>query len=364
MKNLQMMIGKIRKSNYRSLLIFNTFALLVTSYIFNSFIFIAVFTFFCFISIFITKYGLKIIKKFNLLQNIRDEGPSNHYKKSNTPTMGGVFLIVPFLIFLLILNINLNSPKLFLLFLTIFGFFVTGFLDDYLSIKNKQNTGLKPKEKFILQSFISTIFILFAYKKDLINPLISISDSWEVNIGIFIFPIVFFVLVGISNSVNLTDGLDGLAAGCSSIVFCGLGTEILIKEEQELIIFSVLCFAMSGICLGFLKYNNYPAKVFMGDTGSLSIGAIMGSIALLTNSVFTLSIFSGVFIIECLSVIIQVSFFKLTKKLSHNGKRIFLMAPLHHHFELQGVKEQVIVENFWKINILLVILGIVLKINL
>ena len=182
--------------------------------------------------------------------------------------------------------------------------------------------------------------------------------------NIFILPISFLVLVGISNSVNLTDGLDGLAAGCSGIVFYGLGTEILMKEQPELFVFSVLCYSMSGICLGFLKYNNYPAKIFMGDTGSLSIGAILGSIALLTDSIFTLSIFSGIFIIESLSVMIQVGFFKLTKKLFYKGKRIFLMAPLHHHFELKGVKEQKIVENFWKINILLVILGIVLKINL
>ena len=182
--------------------------------------------------------------------------------------------------------------------------------------------------------------------------------------SIFILPISFLVLVGISNSVNLTDGLDGLAAGCSGIVFFGLGTEILMKEQQELIVFSILCYSMSGICLGFLKYNSYPAKIFMGDTGSLSIGAILGSIALLTNSIFTLTIFSGIFIIESLSVIIQVGFFKITKKFFYKGKRIFLMSPLHHHFELKGIKEQKIVENFWKINILLVILGIVLKINL
>ena len=191
-----------------------------------------------------------------------------------------------------------------------------------------------------------------------------ISDSWGININIFILPISFLVLVGISNSVNLTDGLDGLAAGCSGIVFYGLGTEILMKEQQELFIFSILCYSMSGISLVFLRYNSYPAKIFMGDTGSLSIGAILGSIALLTNSIFTLTILSGIFIIESLSVIIQVGFFKITKKLFHKGKRIFLMSPLHHHFELKGIKEQKIVENFWKINILLVILGIVLKINL
>jgi len=182
--------------------------------------------------------------------------------------------------------------------------------------------------------------------------------------NIFILPISLLVLVGISNSVNLTDGLDGLAAGCSGIVFYGLGTEILMKEQHELFVFSILCYAMSGLCLGFLKYNSYPAKIFMGDTGSLSIGAILGAIALLTNSVFTLSIFSGIFIMESLSVMIQVGYFKITKKLFQRGKRIFLMAPLHHHFELKGIKEQKIVENFWKINILLIILGIVLKINL
>ena len=129
----------------------NTFVLLVTSYFFNSFILFGVFTLFFFISLLTTKNGLEIIRKLNLLQNIRTEGPSNHYKKSDTPTMGGVFLIIPFLIFLLIITINLGSLKLFLLFLTIFGFFITGFLDDYLSIRNKENTGLKTKEKFILQ---------------------------------------------------------------------------------------------------------------------------------------------------------------------------------------------------------------------
>jgi phospho-N-acetylmuramoyl-pentapeptide-transferase len=358
------MIGKIKALNFKSLLILNTFAVLSTSYFFNNFIPIGVYILFFFISLYTTKNGLIIIRKLNLLQNIRTEGPANHYKKSNTPTMGGVFMIVPFLIFLLIISINLGSLKLFLLLLPIFGFFMTGFLDDYLSIKNKENTGLKTKEKFVLQSIISIIFIFLAYEKNLINPLITVSDSWGINMNIFILPISFLVLVGISNSVNLTDGLDGLAAGCSGIVFFGLGTEILMKDQQELFVFSILCYSMSGVCLGFLKYNSYPAKIFMGDTGSLSIGAILGSIALLTNSIFTLSIFSGIFIIESLSVIIQVGFFKITKKLFHKGKRIFLMAPLHHHFELKGVNEQKIVENFWKINILLVILGIVLKINL
>ena len=358
------MIGKIKKFEFKSLFILNTFAVTVSSYFFNSFVFIGVYTLFFVISLSATKNGLKIIKRFNLFQEIRVDGPTNHYKKNNTPTMGGIFFIVPFLIFLLVISIYLSSLKLLLLFLIILGFFSIGFLDDYLSIKNKKNTGLKSKEKLILQSIISIAFIFFAYEKDFISPLITISNSFEINASILIFPIAFLILVGMSNSVNLSDGLDGLATGCSAIVFFGLGTEILMKEQKELIIFSILCYSLSGLCLGFLKYNSYPAKIFMGDTGSLSIGAILGSIALLTDSIFTLSIFSGIFIIESLSVMIQVSFFKITKKIFHKGKRVFLMSPLHHHFELKGVKEEKIVENFWKINILLIILGIVLKIKL
>ena len=152
-----MMIGKIKKFNFNSLLILNTFALIITSFFFNNFLLIGVFTLFFFISLLTTKNGLEIIRKLNLLQNIRTEGPSNHYIKSDTPTMGGIFMIVPFLIFLTLITITLGSLKLFLTLLTIFGFFITGFLDDYISIKNKENTGLKTKEKFILQSIVSII---------------------------------------------------------------------------------------------------------------------------------------------------------------------------------------------------------------
>ena len=245
-----------------------------------------------------------------------------------------------------------------------FGFFIIGLLDDYLSIKHKQNTGLKSKDKIVLQSLISIIFIFSAASFNYLDPTIMISNSWGIDTHLMVIPLSFLTLVGLSNSVNLTDGLDGLATGCSSIVFYGLGTEIVLKEQQELIIFSIFCFAMSGLCMGFLQFNKYPAKIFMGDTGSLSIGAVLATIAILTNSFFSLFLMSGIFIIESLSVIIQVGFFKITKKFFRRGKRIFLMAPLHHHFELKGIKEEKIVENFWIINILLVIFGIVLKINL
>ena len=159
------MIGKIKKFNFKSLLILNTLALIVTSYFFNNFIFIGIFTLFFFISLLTTKNGLGIIRKLNLLQNIRTEGPANHFKKSDTPTMGGILMIIPFLILLFIITINIGSLKLFLLLITIFGFFVIGFLDDYLSIKNKENTGLKTKEKFFLQGIVSIIFVLLDYEK-------------------------------------------------------------------------------------------------------------------------------------------------------------------------------------------------------
>ena len=358
------MIGKIKRLNFNSLFVLNIFGIIVTSCFFKNYFFIGTFLLSFFVTSFCTKKGLKIIKKLNLLQTIRSEGPSIHFRKKNTPTTGGVFIIVPFLILLLVISINFFSTKLVLLLFCAFGFFCIGFLDDFLSIKNKQNTGLKSSQKFILQSLISMIFIYLASEKNYIDPSIIISNNWEINTNLMILPLSFFTLIGLSNSVNLTDGLDGLASGCSSIAFYGLGTEILLRGEQELIIFSILCYSMSGLCLGFLKFNKYPAKIFMGDTGSLSIGAILGAISILTNSLFMLFICSGIFIMESLSVIIQVSFFKLTKKLFDDGKRIFLMTPIHHHFELQGIKEEQIVETFWKLNILLVILGIVLKINL
>ena len=278
--------------------------------------------------------------------------------------MGGIFIILPFLLFLLVISYKSESQGILLILFNTFSFFLIGFLDDYLSIRKKESTGLKSNEKFILQALISILFIIIASQTNNIKPFINVASNWSIETNIIIFPICFITLVGLSNAVNLTDGLDGLAAGCSSIVFFGLGTEILLKGQNELFIYIFICYAMSGLCMGFLKFNKHPAKIFMGDTGSLTIGAALGTIAILTNSFFTLFIISGIFIVEALSVIIQVTFFKITKILFKDGKRVFLMTPIHHHFELMGIKEEKIVENFWKVNTILVIFGIVLKINL
>ena len=359
-----MMIGKTKTLNFTSLFVLILFSLTVNSYIFRNVLVIGIFLTFFLISFLITKFGLEIIKELNLLQNIRNEGPSLHLNKKNTPTIGGIFIILPLLLLLLIVNNSSGSFGISLLFFCTLSFCIIGFLDDFLSIKNKKNTGLKSNQKFILQALISILFIVLASQGGYINSVINISNNWSIDTSIVIFPICFVTLVGLSNAVNLTDGLDGLATGCSSIVFVGLGTEIFMKGQKELIIYGLISYAISGLCMGFLKFNKYPAKIFMGDTGSLAIGATLGSISILTDSFFTMFIMSGIFIVEALSVIIQVGFFKITKNIFKSGKRVFLMTPIHHHFELKGIKEEKIVENFWKLNILLVVLGIVLKINL
>ena len=354
-----MMIGKINIFNYNILIIIISFITLLNSiFVKNNFIFI-LYIISIIVSSISTEYGIKLIKKYNISQIIRTDGPSSHLSKSNTPTMGGLFIIPIF--FLLICSVNIISFEFkILLLITIFGFFLIGFIDDYLSIKNKRSLGLKSKQKLILQIIFSSFFVIFLFNNNLINNNLNFINDLTSDLKVFIIPISIITIISLSNSVNLTDGLDGLAAGCSSIVFCGLGTEILLNTDKNYLIFSILSFCMSGLCLGFLKHNKYPAKIFMGDTGSLTIGAIIGIICVVTNTYFTTFIISGLFVIEALSVILQVSYFKITKKLFKQGKRIFLMTPIHHHFELQGIREERIVEIFWLINIILVIFSIVM----
>ena len=358
-----MMTGKSKLSSFKYLLLTFLLVIVVSTIHFQNIYIFIVFFISLTLSFLSVKFGIKIIQSKNLLQNIREEGPLTHQKKRNTPTMGGI-IIIP--IFLLILSLN-NFPELELKIIfsfTILGFFLIGLYDDFLGIKNKINQGLSVKQKLFLQISLAVIFTVFAWNNNFINSNISSPLNYEIDIRELILPLAIFTIVSLSNSVNLTDGLDGLAAGCSSIVFCGLGIEILLNNNPSLVVFSLLSFSMAGLCLGFLAFNKFPAKIFMGDTGSLCIGSIIGVICVLTNSYLTTLIFSGVFIIEAFSVILQVSYFKITKLLNQEGKRLLLMSPLHHHFELKGIHETIIVENFWKTNILLVILGIVLKISI
>tara|TARA_Y100001970_G_scaffold183190_1_gene222821 strand:+ start:29250 stop:30320 length:1071 start_codon:yes stop_codon:yes gene_type:complete len=355
------MTGKIKKSNFYSLFVAITFSVLFSSYYTNKISIIFLFLISFSTSLITNYFGLKVTRKFKFLQKIREESPSRHKNKENTPTLGGLFFIPIFLIVLIFVDLNFNAIKILSIY-TILGYFLIGLTDDCLSIKNKTNLGLKGRDKLAFQIVITLFLILFSAQFNLINSQIRVLENFYIDLKGFIYPISFLTVIGMSNAVNLSDGLDGLVAGCSSIIFCGLGTEILLSNS-EYIGFSLLCFAMAGLSLGFLKFNVYPAKIFMGDTGSLCIGAIIGLICIFTNSFLTVLIFAGIFIVETLSVIFQVLFFKLTKQFTGRGKRIFLMSPLHHHFELIGIPEVKIVDYFWKTNILLVILGIVLKIS-
>ena len=354
------MTGKIENIYWKFLIFFISLSAIINSFYFE-YSELLVSYIVSFVSSVVFSYGgLKIIKRNKLYQRIREVGPTSHLKKENTPTIGGVFFISAFLLILLITDIPDLKIKI-AIFLSTLGFLFIGFSDDILSIKKKVNLGLTANEKLIYQCIISSTFIFFIFKNGLLNSQIFLLNNISIDLSILILPLSIITIISLSNAVNLTDGLDGLAAGCSAITFSGLGTEILINNREDFMIYSLICYAMSGVCLGFLLFNKHPAKIFMGDAGSLSIGAILGFICVITGSFLTTFIFSGVFFLETFSVIVQVSYFKLTKKIFGKGKRILLMSPLHHHFELLGIKENKIVENFWKFNLILVILGIVLK---
>ena len=355
------MIGKIKKLNFKTLVCLISITILIGSFHINNFYILFLFILSFSASVISTNKGISLFKKFNLIQNIQKEVLLQHENKKTTPTMGGIFIIPFFLLTILIIDFPSVTLKI-TLFLSVIGYFLIGFIDDFLSIKNKTNLGLNSRNKFILQAIIAILFIFSITENRVLNFDITLLNEADYYQSILI-GIIFLTIVGFSNAVNLTDGLDGLATGCSAITFCGLGTEILLRNDESLIVYVMLCYCLSGICLGFLKYNKYPAKIFLGDTGSLSLGAILGFIAVLTNSFYTTILLSFIFIIETSSVILQVSYFKLTKKLFNKGERLFLMTPLHHHYELKGFKEEQIVDTFLKINIICMFLVIVLKIS-
>ncbi len=302
------------------------------------------------------------LNKLKAKQIIRQEGPEAHQKKSGTPTMGGL-IIVP--IGIIIGNIftiqDVLYEKIIAISLITLAFMFIGTLDDWKSISQKTNSGLSPKMKIILQSLASLIFFIWTIMKEWINPIINLPFGIEFNSGFLILPITLFVFIAESNSTNLTDGLDGLASGCGALVFTGLSLEIILQGNNENYMISTFCASMAGAWLGFLIFNKNPAKVFMGDTGSLAMGACLAAAALLSNNLWSLLIMGGIFLIESLSVILQVSFFKITKKRYGFGKRIFLMTPLHHHYEIAGMHENIIVNNFWIATSYLIALSLVIN---
>lgn len=298
------------------------------------------------------------LKQFG--QIVREEGPSHHQVKTGTPTMGGVIIILSVTIAVL-LWCNLTNPFIWLALLALIGFGGIGFLDDYLKLKRGKNLGLKAREKLLYQLILSIVFYILLFQVLGFSSVLNLPFLKRLVLDLGIFYLVFatVVLVGSSNAVNLTDGLDGLAiapfavsAGVYTVFAYASGH---IKFANYLFIphipfageLAIVCAILGGAGLGFLWYNSYPAEVFMGDVGSLSLGGVMGAIAVMVKQEFLLLLTGAVFVMEAISVMLQVGYFKLT-----GGKRIFKMAPLHHHFELLGWKENKVVVRFWIISVI------------
>jgi len=296
---------------------------------------------------------LEFLKKKMLRQYIRDDVANLHAQKAGTPTMGGL-LIVGTAVVAAILSLFMESAFstiLVISLITIILYCYTGYQDDIKKIHKKQNEGLSARGKLILQIAVALLPALYT-QFILHTTVINIFNVWEVDIG-WLYPFfTIFVIIGSSNAVNLTDGLDGLAGGCSFLAFSTLAALCQINSYTGLAIVSA---AIAGSCLGFLYFNKFPAKIFMGDTGSLALGGALGMIAILSRNEFWLLFLGIIFIIETLSVIIQVTSFKTT------GKRVFKMSPIHHHFELCGWKEQKIVYTFWGITLLFCILAVLIR---
>lgn len=292
---------------------------------------------------------IPFLHKIKFGQSIRKEGPKSHMAKTGTPTMGGiVFVLVPVLVMLILDYKAFTTPEMLIVVFAYLGYALIGFLDDFLIVVKKNNDGLKPSAKFLLQSVLAIIFyICYTYVADtsIEIPVFHLS----VNIGILYFFLVFIMFTAESNAVNLTDGLDGLCAGTSLIAIAPFIIFSLLDGQNDLAMFLL---AVSGALVGYLRFNLHPAKIFMGDTGSLAIGGLLAATAMVLKQELLLILIGGVFLMEVLSVIIQVTSFKLT------GKRVFRMSPLHHHFELGGMKETQVVLMFWCIALVFAALGL------
>ncbi len=294
---------------------------------------------------------IPFLHKIKFGQSIREEGPQSHKAKTGTPTMGGVvFVIVPIIV-MLILNFKaFLTPEMLIVVFAYLGYACIGFIDDFLIVVKKNNDGLKPSMKFMMQSVLAIIFY-FAYvsiaKTTIQIPVLHMT----LELGFLYFILIFFMFTCESNAVNLTDGLDGLSAGTSLIAIAPFVIFALLQKNNDLAMFLL---AVSGALLGYLKFNVHPAKIFMGDTGSLALGGLLAATAMILKQEILLVIIGGVFVMELLSVVIQVTSFKLT------GKRVFRMSPLHHHFELGGMKETKVVLMFWCIGFIFAALGLLL----
>ena len=302
--------------------------------------------------------GIPRLRALKMGQVIRQEGPQSHQSKSGTPTMGGL-LLVPCGVVVGSL-VSPGDPRLLPIGLVTLAFMVIGGIDDWRSLTKRHNTGLTPKGKLLLQALAAGLFLLWAGLHGAIPTAIALPWGWLLPIGLLIWPLGLFVFLAESNATNLTDGLDGLAAGVGAIVLVGLSLQLMLRGNGGDPALAGYGAALAGAWLGFLLHNRHPASVFMGDTGSLAMGAALSAIALLSNSLWPLLLMGGLLLAESLSVILQVWVFKATKGADGQGKRLLRMAPLHHHFELGGWSERRVVASFWGISLVLVTLGLVL----
>ena len=329
---------------------------------------------------------IRTLVKHQYGETIRKIGPKSHLEKEGTPSMGGIIIILS-IILPTILWARLDNKFILLMLFSTLWMGLIGFVDDYMKIKLKKSKGLIARYKLLGQISLGFIISYFLFKIDINNYFLVNTDTsvnalamsnisvpflanGVLDIGILYVPLIILTITATSNAVNLTDGLDGLATGLvaiSALVFAAIAYAsgridysnylniVFIPYSSELFIY---CFALIGACIGFLWYNAYPAKIFMGDVGSLSLGSALGTLAILLKKELLLIIIGGVFVLEALSVIFQISYFRITKKKYKKGKRLFKMAPLHHHFELSGWHENHVVIRFWIIGIILALFSL------
>lgn len=310
---------------------------------------------------------MKRLKSLQVTQQIRNDGPRQHLGKAGTPTMGGIVIIGSIIVTMLLWG-NLSNIYVILVTLSTACFALIGFIDDYMKTLRKNPKGLPARYKFGAQIAVATAVTMFLYYNpgDQYADILSVPffKKWLIDLGLFYIPFAVIVMVGSSNAVNLTDGIDGLAIGLVAIATIANGAMVYITGHAKLAQYlqvihlsqvgelTVFCGAMLGAALGFLWYNAYPADIFMGDVGSLGLGGALGTMAVISKHELILALVGGIFVIETLSVIIQVASFKLT------GKRVFRMAPIHHHFELKGWPESKVIVRFWIAGILLALLSL------
>ena len=310
-------------------------------------------------------FWIRALRYRHIGQQIRADGPQRHLKKQGTPTMGGVIILVAILVTCALLA-DWNASLVLCVLATVLTA-ALGFLDDFESVAHRRSLGLTPHAKLIGQGAISVAFCLLAVNILGISPVVTLPGGFGIDLGVLAFTVggvyvpwlyvifVFLLMAGLSNAVNLNDGLDGLCGGCSAAALAVMGMVAFREDDLSLAVFAAACV---GACIGFLWFNCYPAKIFMGDTGSLALGTALAALAVLTKTEVVSLVIGGIFVIEVLSVIIQVISFHFF------GRRVFLMAPLHHHFEKKGWAETTVVTRFWIIALAFAAVGFVLYFQL